>query len=161
MTDIEEVDNRILQKWMERHGNRCILDGLESDRKKPVAVAMEQQCLLNNMLPNGRYDQFKRISIPIVRRLMEAIPELHSTRRYSANTFITSISTKESLTERFRRSMMPQLGMDYEADLTFGIVEGLKNEIQKLMKQFDKTSMIFLGLTLDDNDFVCIYYDWN
>lgn len=153
--DFEE--NMILQRWL----TTGLLEAIPPERQKYVAVALEQQRLINESC--SEYDmhdsQFKRISIPMVRRLM-VMPELISKRRSAANANVTSLCMRpHSLAAKYSRAMHTH-DLGKEAVRTAQMVENLKLEMLEFMKQFNKTSMIFLGLTLDNNGFLCFFYDW-
>lgn len=154
---LKDKEDQILERWSQ--GAFGMLNGIQEDRKKMVAVALEHQRLLNEVLPeSGINATFKRISIPMIRRLM-AWTDLVSHYRTSAHVQKTSISMRVTLEDRFKRSVT-QYSLDEEAERTSRVVDRLKAEVQHFMNLNDKTSIVFLGITLDHDEIIHFYYDW-
>lgn len=159
MKKIMEIEEEaILKRWSVAMVVGILKD-VPEERKKSVAVAMEHQRLLNETIGDHEgLEQFKRISIPMVRRLMD-MTELTSHRRDFANVEKTHICLKPSMSDKFRNSVF-QYNLNEETAWTDKIVEDVKHEIKQFIKRNDKISMVFLGIALDDQRVLHFYYDW-
>jgi len=150
-------EEMILKLWLSNYMCANLLRDVPPERQMGVAMALETQRLLNYALHKDA--QFRRISIPMVRRIME-MPELTCKKRVVAHANKTSICMKMSLSlsDKFAMAMHAH-NLDKEAEHVVHVVEALKVNIADFMKQFGKTSMLFLGLTVESG-FLCYFYDW-
>ena len=149
----------VIDRWTNGVGCTFFQD-VPKERLNYMIYALEIQRRLNELVTDSCNNAvFKRISIPIVRRLMEQMPELRSGLHKTVSVHETSLSCKSSLLERYH-SAMSGFNLDQEAEFTAKFVEDLKFEIRQFMKSQNKNSMYFLGCTIDDKHIVHFYYNW-
>lgn len=140
------MNNQITQKW-EQTG---LLKKTPEHRKQIVSLVLESQYLLNKKYNVS--SRFFRLSIPIVTRIMNLMPCLEYKFSYDYNAKKTKINLDDSSIIDYGR-----MKLDVEAELVALAVEDLKEEINSFMKDNDKESINFLGISFFDD---AIYFHW-
>ena len=138
------MDTQIIQRW-EQTG---LLRKTPEDKKLTVSVALENQWQLNTK--NNVSGAFARFSIPIVLRVMNAMPCLESKFSEDSNLEKTKITFDSSPISDWNSRMR----LDIEAEQAAFISDFLKEEIDSCMKKNNKESINFLGIFLS-GEYIC------
>lgn len=151
--------NENTAKW-----DKCgILKGVPDDFKDDMASALENQRFINESLcGTSEVAQWKRCSIPVVRRLMTELKacgvDIRSDyTRMTAKVLKTDIKPYYmTLEQRFKHWNTLDWECDQTADLTKNIVACIKRNMDLTVG--DGQPFYLLGLIKDDDGLLAIYY---
>lgn len=105
-----------------------LLKELDESQETSVTAALEGQRLFNEtMLDDSDLSRFKRMSIPIMRRLMVAAPNLEGS--WSQCRYWHLLTTRYSPPRNFHNG---HYNLDQEADWSVKLVEMMAKEIEEL-----------------------------
>lgn len=148
-----------IDKWLMTR----LLDGLPENCKPHVARALENQRLINEgMYDSPKASVFKRVSIPLVRRLMEAFQDRFVSRQQlTTKVFYLNFkpSWELSLQDQFTEAMSSHNYMDRECDRVTGTFLLLVSQLKNFMESEGMEKMCFLGLGREDNGNIVVFYD--
>lgn len=145
----------ILEKWNRVvRANHSFLDGVTEADKENCAVALENQRLYNERLTaltdENDFDikMFKRMSIPIVRRLFNTTPVGKLKAEVNAITKIHSFDLKW-LPEVVENDLRSVTKLDAEAEYTAVLSEVLGGAIKEMIERDGDFTMGYLFIDTD------------
>ena len=141
-------ESKLIEQWANT-GLLQVFEGKES----AAAQCLQAQLSLNEDAVEGN-PQFKRISIPVLVRA------LSTSKAFRTNEFRALDSIDEHdvhfFKTRFKTTVVGEL--QEEADMTAALAEALRDEIDSLFSDRQRTTIQFGGIDLLPNNLIVLYY---
>lgn len=151
--------NEITERWARVGcGGFHLLSAIPEEFWDDTAAALENQRIHNEcLLDTGRLAMMKRISIPVVVRMMSQLRgKVKSRLQYTAKVMRTNVKGPWwcDLEDRFH----PRFDMNEEIRKTAELAEKLVAIVEAALPTC-KGEFLLLGITADDDGTVAIFYD--